>query len=211
MLPVVAAALPNVGHITWRVVAPPRRLFDLQRAIRSSAATSFLVTSNLSFTQLTTLIITWEDTDPFNHQFDPGNFLDPSSPTDKFSISIHHLSLLPYLKHLALKDTSSSPKKYSPSTQPPVPTTHSHPSKPSTSNTHTPPPTDNGTSQAPPPTPSKQTSVSRTTQTRNSPPLTQQTQIHPTGRLNSHGTERMGCVPVANTVACRMQILMCHC
>ena len=192
VLPVISAALPSVKKMDWGFDAPPRRLPDLRRAIRSSAATSFLTTANLSLAQLTTLTITWEDTDPYKHQFDPGNFLDLSSPNDKFSIAIHHVSRLPSLQHLNLKGCFTISKEvfdFDPATNinelwPSLQTFHLQHSLTT--------PDDDGTSQATPPTSSKHTSASRTTQTRNSPPLTQQTPIHPTGRLNSHGVERTG-------------------
>jgi len=102
---VFCAALPGVEKMDWWFIAPPRRLPDLRRSFRSSAADSLLETAALagSLTQLTTLDIRWEDHDPRNHQFDPGNFLDPGSTSDRFSVAIRHISRLPSLRHLRLQ------------------------------------------------------------------------------------------------------------
>lgn len=104
VFPVFCAALPRVEKMTWWFIAPPRRVPDLRRTFRLSAATSFLETAASSgLANLTTLNIAWEDADPRNHQFNPGNFLDPGSTSDRFSVAIRHISRLPSLRRLKLE------------------------------------------------------------------------------------------------------------
>ncbi|KAK5654039.1 hypothetical protein OQA88_7717 [Cercophora sp. LCS_1] len=100
VFPVISAALPTTKKMDWGWEAPPRRLPDLRHEIRSSAATAFLATAGLSLTNLTVLHLKWEDNDPLNHDFPPGNHLDPGSPADKLSVAMHHISHLPSLQHL---------------------------------------------------------------------------------------------------------------
>ncbi|KAK0616211.1 hypothetical protein B0T14DRAFT_242415 [Immersiella caudata] len=105
VISVCTAALPNVEAMAWFFVPPPRRLWELRKSIRSSLADA-LFASEAFLSQLTTLTIIWQNSDPSNEQFDPRSYIDTPtpSPKDRLSIALRHISQLPSFHHLKLLD-----------------------------------------------------------------------------------------------------------
>jgi hypothetical protein len=102
VMPFLTKALPNASGLEWAFYALPRRLLDLRRAERMSLANALLSTAAVDIRLLTTLRIYWEDSDPFNHAFDPGSLVDRASGRDGLSIALRRISQLPGLQRLSL-------------------------------------------------------------------------------------------------------------
>ncbi|KAK3986396.1 hypothetical protein QBC44DRAFT_373195 [Cladorrhinum sp. PSN332] len=103
VLGVLGKALPNIEQMEFCFYPVGRRLMDLRRVERSSLANALLsLETNLN--HLTSLKLEWQDSDPLNQQFPPGNMIDQESGgRDTLSVALRRVSQLPSLRKLELE------------------------------------------------------------------------------------------------------------
>ncbi|KAI1776333.1 hypothetical protein F4818DRAFT_377278 [Hypoxylon cercidicola] len=98
VIAVISKALPRVKKLSWELYTAPRRLEALRADLRASMALTLL---DAKLYDLEVLEIYHEDSDPFNHDWEPENFLDANGD-DRLSLAVNRISKLPKLKRLCM-------------------------------------------------------------------------------------------------------------